>query len=77
MLARTTGLRHVASEDRWHCPCHGSIYNRHGERIAGPAPRPMDLMGLPFDGSGNAVVDTGKITQRAKFEPDQAVQPPA
>jgi len=52
-------------EGRFHCPCHGSIYDRHGNRIAGPAPRPMDLMEIvEVDASGNVVVDTGEITQR-------------
>ena len=27
---------------RFKCPCHGSIYNRYGQIIQGPAPRPMD-----------------------------------
>ena len=60
-------------EDMWHCPCHGSIYNRHGERVAGPAPRPLDLMLMRVEGN-NVIVDTGTIIQRSQWEPDQSVQ---
>ena len=33
----------VAGKGRFNCPCHGSIYDRYGQIVAGPAPRPMDL----------------------------------
>lgn len=60
-------------EKQFHCPCHGSIYNRYGERIAGPAPRPLDLMEMTVNGA-NLTVNTGKISTRSKFTPDQAVK---
>jgi cytochrome b6-f complex iron-sulfur subunit len=62
------------AEGHFHCPCHGSVYDRHGNRIAGPAPRALDIMDLSLDPNGNAIVNTGKITSRAKFEPAQAVK---
>ena len=34
---------------RFKCPCHGSIYNRYGQIIQGPAPRPMDLFPMAID----------------------------
>jgi cytochrome b6-f complex iron-sulfur subunit len=61
------------TEKQFHCPCHGSIYNRFGVRTAGPAPRPLDLMAVSVDG-GNIVVDTGKVTQRSEYNPAQAVK---
>lgn len=57
----------VPAEDKFHCPCHGSIYERNGQNVAGPAPRPLDYMKVEIK-NGEIFVDTGKITQRAKHE---------
>jgi cytochrome b6-f complex iron-sulfur subunit len=44
------------------CPCHGSKYNRVGEKKAGPAPRGLDR--FPVDATGGTVVvDTGLVIQ--------------
>ena len=44
------------------CPCHGSRYNRVGEKTGGPAPRGLDR--FPVEVSGGAViVDTGQLSQ--------------
>lgn len=58
----------------FHCPCHGSIYLRNGQNVAGPAPAPLDLMEIDLTG-GKIVVNTGKITTRARYEPSQAIKP--
>ena len=42
------------------CPCHGSQYNRVGEKKGGPAPRGLDHFPVTVDG-GNVVVDTGQV----------------
>lgn len=42
------------------CPCHGSKYNRVGEKKGGPAPRGLDRFGVELSGD-NIVVDTGRI----------------
>lgn len=44
------------------CPCHGSRYNRVGEKKGGPAPRGLDRFGVEIDG-GFILVDTKKIIQ--------------
>jgi len=62
----------IESEHDFHCPCHGSVYQYNGVRIAGPAPRPLDYMQLTVDPSGEILVNTGKITQRHDYEPSQA-----
>jgi cytochrome b6-f complex iron-sulfur subunit len=42
------------------CPCHGSQYNRVGEKKGGPAPRGMDQFPISVEG-GQISVDTGTI----------------
>jgi cytochrome b6-f complex iron-sulfur subunit len=44
------------------CPCHGSQYNRVGEKRGGPAPRGMDRFAASIDGDV-LTVDTGQIIQ--------------
>ncbi|HEU5300777.1 MAG TPA: ubiquinol-cytochrome c reductase iron-sulfur subunit [Acidimicrobiia bacterium] len=44
------------------CPCHGSKYNRVGEKTGGPAPRGMDHFGLSVSG-GAVIVDTSTLIQ--------------
>lgn len=61
----------IHAEDQFHCPCHSSLYNRKGEVLGGPAPRPMDLMRIEIR-DGEILVNTGDITQRSSFEPSQA-----
>ncbi len=45
------------------CPCHGSQYNRVGEKRGGPAPRGMDRFAMSVDAAGTLTVDTGTIIQ--------------
>jgi cytochrome b6-f complex iron-sulfur subunit len=52
------GDQGFASQGRFKCPCHGSIYNRYGQIIQGPAPRPMDAFPVIIDG-GKIRVQTG------------------
>jgi cytochrome b6-f complex iron-sulfur subunit len=40
------------------CPCHGSQYNRVGEKKAGPAPRGMDHFKVSVTGGGDVIIDT-------------------
>ena len=42
------------------CPCHGSQYNRVGEKKGGPAPRGMDRFGVTIT-NGNVIIDTGAV----------------
>jgi cytochrome b6-f complex iron-sulfur subunit len=44
------------------CPCHGSQYNRVGEKKGGPAPRGLDRFAMEVDGDV-LTVDTGVIIQ--------------
>ena len=55
-----------ASSQWFECPCHGSQYNRVGEKKAGPAPRGLDRFGVSVDG-GQIVVDTAQVIQGPKI----------
>lgn len=46
------------SSQWFECPCHGSKYNRVGEKKAGPAPRGMDRWPVEIAG-GDVVINTG------------------
>jgi len=42
------------------CQCHGSQYNRVGEKKAGPAPRGMDRHPATIASNGDVTINTGK-----------------
>ena len=66
---------YVASENRFHCPCHGSLYNKKTAVVeGGPAPKPLQLFHIS-DQNGTLVVDTNplNIIDRQKNEWDPAV----
>jgi cytochrome b6-f complex iron-sulfur subunit len=59
------------AEEMFHCPCHSSLFDRQGEVTGGPAPRPLDTFPIEIV-DGEVVVDTGKPTQRNRYDPSQA-----
>jgi cytochrome b6-f complex iron-sulfur subunit len=66
----------VPAENRFHCPCHGSIYFENGVKESGPAPRPLDYFPITVTPTGDVQVNTGKPTSRSDFNPDQTVPYP-
>ena len=50
------------SSQWFECGCHGSQYNRVGEKKGGPAPRGMDRFAMTVDG-GSLEVDTGQVIE--------------
>lgn len=49
------------SSSQWfECQCHGSQYNRVGEKKGGPAPRGMDRFAVSVT-NGNLTIDTGSV----------------
>lgn len=49
------------SSQWFECPCHGSQYNRVGEKKGGPAPRGMDHFAVAVSASGDVVIDTSTV----------------
>jgi cytochrome b6-f complex iron-sulfur subunit len=49
-----------ASSQWFECPCHGSQFNRVGEKKGGPSPRGMDRFGVSTSG-GVVTIDTGAV----------------
>ena len=49
-----------ATSQWFECPCHGSQYNRVGEKKGGPAPRGMDRFAVSVN-NGQLTIDTGAV----------------
>ena len=53
---------YVPGEDRFHCPCHQSVYDkRTAVVISGPAPKPLQLFHISETADGVLVVDTNPL----------------
>ncbi|MCB0960079.1 MAG: Rieske (2Fe-2S) protein [Acidimicrobiales bacterium] len=66
------------SSKQFECPCHGSVFNRAGERRAGPAPRGMDRYPVEIGGDGLVYIDTGsKIEGPPSGSKETIDEPPA
>jgi cytochrome b6-f complex iron-sulfur subunit len=66
---------YVPSENRFHCPCHGSLYNKKTAVVeGGPAPKPLQLFHLA-EVNGALIVDTNplNVIDRQKNEWDPSV----
>lgn len=50
-----------ASSQWFECPCHGSQYNKVGQKRGGPAPRGMDIFPIKMDGEQVIVDVTGGL----------------
>ena len=49
-----------ATSQWFECPCHGSQFNRVGEKKGGPAPRCIDRFAVSIN-NGSVVIDTGAV----------------
>ncbi len=52
------------AENRFKCPCHGSNFNRDGDVIAGPAPKPLWRCAVTLAADGQLFIDKGHLENR-------------
>ena len=50
-------VRWLEPEGRFHCPCHGSKFEREGRVLNGPAHRDLPPLEIGLDGLGRLVVE--------------------
>jgi cytochrome b6-f complex iron-sulfur subunit len=55
---------------QFNCPCHSSAFDKTGNVLNSPAPRPLDYFPVSIN-AGKVMVDTGQKTKRRKFEKNQ------
>lgn len=76
-LALSTKCTHLSciininsDKSGFECPCHSSKFDTHGEVLASPATRPLDVYPIIFK-EGHIWVDIANPTKRQKFEKEQ------
>jgi cytochrome b6-f complex iron-sulfur subunit len=58
------------AKNQFLCPCHSSAFDRFGNVINSPAPRPLDFYPVRIE-SGKVKVDMSQKKKRKKFEKTQ------
>ncbi|MBI4826483.1 MAG: ubiquinol-cytochrome c reductase iron-sulfur subunit [Nitrospirae bacterium] len=57
------------SDDKvFKCPCHGSRYHADGVNFAGPAPRPLDRLGISIDDNKVISIDKSRTYTFKDFD---------
>ena len=43
-------VRWIADQDGFFCPCHNAVFNKEGQVVSGPPPRPLDRFEVKVEG---------------------------
>ena len=54
-------VAHFSSDQKFHCPCHGSVFGPDGNVLHGPAPRPLNWFEVTLARDGQLNIDKDKI----------------
>jgi cytochrome b6-f complex iron-sulfur subunit len=54
-------VKYFGDDNRFHCPCHGSVFNHDGTVAHGPAPRPLEWLEVTMARDGQLLVDKDKV----------------
>jgi Rieske Fe-S protein len=49
-------VRWDGADKKFHCPCHGGVYDPSGQVLEGPPPRPLDVVEARLDPSDGTVL---------------------
>jgi len=55
------------SETGFKCPCHGSVFDKNGKVISGPAPRALHWLSFFKKADGSLMVDAGSDVKLGTF----------
>ncbi len=53
--------------DGFHCPCHGSVFDKSGAVVSGPAPSSLAWFGLTLSRDGHLIIDTSQQVNADKY----------